>query len=88
MSDAQGEPFTVWISRDAISLGVYEAQASSRNDEGVIALSLGGLYSRIYYNGEWHTSKESALVRAEKIRAARIALHEKAINRLRAVQFS
>ena len=87
MTDAPDEPFTAWISRDALNIGVYDVEAYYRQDQGIMARIQDGRYWQIYHHGEWHKSKESALVQAEKMRAVRIASHEKALTNLRAMQF-
>lgn len=72
----------VWISKYALSKGVFDAYLEIHND-------MACKWSE-YYHGEgreWHRTKESALKRAEEMRVKKIASLRKQIEKLEKMRF-
>jgi hypothetical protein len=72
----------VWITRDALIFGIEEVDGKLDGSDDWLAV--GYLY---YCKGDWHSSKEDALIKAEKMREEKIRSFEKQIARLKAMKF-
>jgi hypothetical protein len=76
----------VWLTKDALTVGIKEIEAEMvRKTMISVAGSYGGY--RCYCKGEWHTSREMAVRRAEELRTKKIVSLRIAIKRLEALQF-
>ncbi len=77
--------FTVWITKNALSIGIEKAQATPTEFLGMIYVSK-NIHIRNYFHGnDWHKTPEEAEKRAEEIRAKKLkSLHAqiKALNKL------
>lgn len=90
MSDA---PQTVWVTKYALTDGVREVQGELANSSPSMFVVRSKEHGRVdgYYHGEgkeWHRTREAALARAEEMRIAKIASHEKSIAKLRKLSFA
>lgn len=79
----------VWITKYALTRGILAAEASHAG--GVIATVKRGehffRHSTLFFNSEWHRTRESALTRAEEMRAKKLASLRKQIDRLEKLNF-
>ena len=86
MSD---EKITVWVTRYALSDGVIEFVANdSEIQQGSFYAACEGLLARCQTEGkDWHSTKASAIARAESMRAKKIASLHRQIAKLEALRF-
>lgn len=80
----------VWISKYALTQGVYEIEAEDcfATAPGMIT-ETGSRYAT-YFHGEgkdWHRTRDGALLKAERMRAAKIASLRKQISRIEKMAF-
>lgn len=73
----------VWITKDALEFGIQEAEAKPFGISGNMILA----GKSFFYKSECHSSKEDALIKAEKMRLAKISLLEKQLERLKKMKF-
>ena len=77
----------VWISKYALTTGLYEAEVDPSNT------CSGSVYDKkttAFYHGEgreWHRTKEDAIKRAEEMRIKKIASLTKQIQKLENMKF-
>ena len=79
----------VWITKYALSRGVYEAEVEETNQTGMVVHRQEGLYPA-YYQGEgtdWHRTEEAAKTRASAMAKAKIASLKKQISKLEKLTF-
>lgn len=77
----------VWISKYALSKGVYETNAESCFNMAVGLIKVG--YAHFHKEGmDWHRDQHSALIRAENMRTNRIASLRKQIAKLENMRFN
>lgn len=78
----------VWISKFALTTGLYTAMAELL--PGELAMVFGGhgtFDSCLRGEGlEWHRSREAAIVRADQLRDAKIASLRRQISKLKAIK--
>jgi predicted small secreted protein len=74
----------VFISKDALSKGVYKEKITISKNQPEKAY---GLFN-IYYKGEWHLTEDKAIEAAEKMRLERIKLLEEELIRVKEKQFT
>ena len=75
----------VWITKYALMHGILERTGESCPPHGMIQYGIG-----LYAHGEgreWHRTRESAIKRAESMRAKKIVSLEKSIEKMKALQF-
>ena len=79
----------VWISKYALTKGVFEETVDQDEDHPTLVSVVGVRYSTYYHgNGkDWHMTKELAVKRAEKMRAAKISSLTKQIAKIKAIEF-
>lgn len=73
----------VFITRYALSGGIQLKEANLVNRD-MVASSRGGFY----HKPDWHTEAAGAIVRAEKMRDAKIASLTKSLERLKGLNFT
>ena len=80
----------VWISRYALAGGVKELPLIRADDDGYawVEIKGGPSYGEMMGRADWHRTKEAALARAEEMRTAKIASHEKSIAKLNKLTFA
>lgn len=83
----------VWITKYALSTGIFEAEVNEPNSTtpGLI-VAPGRVVGRFdqYFHGEgreWHRTPEAAVLKAEKMRAEKIASLRKSIAKLEKLKF-
>jgi hypothetical protein len=86
-----GKPvIKVWISKYALSQGIWErdAEISERQPQLAILRNFGRLDEMYHGEGrEWHRTREDAERRAEEMRLAKIASLRKQIAKLERMRF-
>lgn len=82
------ERFTAWISKYALTEGVFSDEVEDRFDISPTMVSSTTKSSAYYQNGAWHRTREEAVEKAEKMRLARIAALKKQIKRLATLSFA
>lgn len=80
----------VWITKYALSMGIYEREAKEPPDRGhVVAIEPEAPNGwTMYHHADWWKSRKDALARAEYMRTSRIASLEKQIAKLRKMRFT
>jgi ABC-type antimicrobial peptide transport system ATPase subunit len=73
----------VWITKDALEFGIQEAEAEPFGISGNMILA----GKSFFHKSECHTSKEEALIQAEKMRQDKTRLLEKQLEKLKAMKF-
>lgn len=86
--DAMNDTITIWVSKYALSKGVYEAQARDCGG-GMVKVTTTGMYYFLHSEGtQWHRTREDAVARAEQMRQKRIVSLRKQIAKLQAMRFA
>ena len=81
------DTFPAWITKYALTTGIEEITAEQSYSESLITDANRTLCCYFGENTEWHRTREGAVIRAEKMRAARIASLRKSIAKLEKVSF-
>jgi hypothetical protein len=77
---------TAWITKYALTTGVYQAEVETYEDDPNMAQAANGMHQ--YFHGdEWHRDKSSAIAKAESMRVKKLASLKKQIARLEKVSF-
>ena len=78
----------VWITKYALSGGIEERDAELCGNDMVAIRTPNGFINYIHKEGrDWHLSQAQALLRAEEMRAAKIASLKKQIAKLEKMKF-
>lgn len=77
---------TVWITKYALTKGILRAEG--RVSRISTSIFLFGPDSFFGEGDQWHRTREAAIARAEEMRKAKIASHEKSIEKLRKLSFA
>jgi len=78
----------VWITKYALTAGIIETELAEEVRDGMIRANIG--MASNYFHGEgreWHKTKESALRRAEIMRANKLDSLRKQIAKVKAINF-
>lgn len=73
MSENEGETVTAWITKHALSWGIYIVEGtwiSKESRAGIFWRSRNSIETA--YGNDWHLTPEAALARAEEMRSNRI----------------
>ena len=86
----QEKTISAWISKYALTDGIYEVKATWCRDisEGMISYQRPGLYPETAHGKDWHRTREAAFARAEEMRVTRIASIKKTLRKLEALRFA
>lgn len=84
------EIFKVWVVKFALTQGIQEKEAEicehiDKNMISIIPRKFGGEH---YFKGQWYTTKEEAIKKAEEMRNKKIKNLEKQIEKLKNIQFN
>lgn len=79
------EQIKVWISKYALTQGVFAVDAEIVDDE-MISYPQGDFCNYAHGN-DWHRTQEAAVARAEEMRQAKIASLQKSIRKLESLRF-
>ncbi len=80
----------VWITKYALSIGVYEADGELRETAGKFYMVVKGdnpFHMDVFYEKEWHYTKKLAIARAEEMRIKKLQSLNKQIKKLSALKF-
>jgi len=81
---------TVWITKYALTKGIIEAEAKKTSYDSVL-INIKGLDLKLptnwFYQGDWHTTKEAAIVKAEEMRQKKIKNLRKQLEKLEEIRF-
>lgn len=78
----------VWITKYALTDGIYAVEAQATHSERMVVFTRGESGNTQYAHGhDWHKTQESALARAEEIRAKRIKSLKKSLAELEKMEF-
>ena len=83
------ERFKAWVTRYALTEGIWIGEAeSSKEYPGMIGFYRDNPVSLLYLHGnDWHRTEESAIKRAEEMRARKIESLRKKIAKLESMTF-
>lgn len=87
------EIFTAWITKYALTAGIHKIMAEACDAPGMIMTHRtgGSLYRLLeIFRGEgkeWNRTREAAIIRANDMRAAKIASLRRQIAKLEAMEF-
>lgn len=77
----------VWITKYALTEGVFEADAEIIASGIISAAWEKGAKCNNFFQGEWSESKDDAISKAEKMRQKKIASLKKQIEKLEKMKF-
>ena len=80
----------VWITKHALTQGIYSAEVIEIKDQMVVVVCIGGMNDRDLFFGEgkdWHRTEELAKKRANKMVAAKITNVNKQLEKLKKMSF-
>ena len=78
----------VWITKYALTRGIIEADGELTSSDSVSILNRDlSLPTHWFYNGDWHSDKESAIQKAEEMRQEKIASLKNQIEKLEEMRF-
>lgn len=78
----------VWISRYALSKGIYQVEAQQGSNPSMVTVGSG--IGTQYFHGEgrdWHLTREGAVARAEAMKFAKLASLRKQLRKLEQTTF-
>ena len=78
----------IWDTHYALTNGIVErdVNASDVQVDGILFFTVGG-YGQFLRKGEWHTTLESAITEAERMRESRVRSLRKQIARIETLEF-
>jgi len=77
--------FTVWITKYALTTGIFEKEVEIKDDIVSVIENVGELY--LGEGKVWHRTKESAVKHAEEMRLKKIVNMEKQLQKLKDMKF-
>jgi hypothetical protein len=78
----------VWITKCALTKGIQQKEGSVSETNKESFSEVGNSWFSYWGNGrEWHTTKESAIAKAEEMRVKKIASLKKQIAKLEKLKF-
>jgi len=80
------DTITVWITKYALTMGIYKVQGEV-DEKYPDMLIVSGKVRDIYHNGHWHRTPEMAIAKAQKMRNAKIKSLRKMLDKLEAMTF-
>jgi len=76
----------VFITKYALTSGIFEAEAEVTEISPTMIST--EAYDCYYHKPHWHTTREEAMIQAEKMRKARIAALHRQLKKLKALKFT
>ena len=77
----------VWVSKYALSEGLFEVDGEVTREGGISYTPPNGGLRQYYYGSDWHATKESAIARAEEMRIRKLKSLNKQIENVTALKF-
>jgi hypothetical protein len=85
---SEREQFDAWITAYALSAGIQRKRVELCSDISADMVSvLDAARQECYFGDDWHRDETSAIIRAEKMRAAKLASLDKQRARIAALSF-
>lgn len=80
----------VYITKYAITTGVYSAEADVKGDMAVqrVQRAKGSGYAQYFHGKDWHLTEDEALDRAEEMRIAKLKSLDKQMKKISALKFT
>lgn len=80
----------VYITKYALTTGVYSAEADVNGDMAVQAVQRekGSVYAQYFHGKDWHLTEDEALDRAEEMRIAKLKSLDKQMKKISALKFT
>ncbi len=89
MNPNEGKPFTVWITKYALTTGIFSAEVQDCFDTNdTLVRDTTKQYANYYHDREWHRTREEAVRHAEKMRKKKIASLKKSIEKIKKLDFT
>ena len=86
------EQQTVWITKYALTSGIQEVPLLSRIADDMVKVQWADRGfnngTELFFGKDYHDTQDAALARAEEMRTAKIASHEKSIAKLKKLTFA
>jgi hypothetical protein len=83
------ETFRAWITKYALTAGIKEIEAEDCFDiSATMIKDANAEWLACYHGDDWHRTRESAVVKAEKMRLKKIASLKQQIAKLEGIKFS
>lgn len=77
----------VYITKYALTTGVYSAEADVKDDKAV-QRAKGSGYAQYFYGKDWHLTEDEAIHRAEEMRIAKLRSLDKQMKKISALNFT
>lgn len=77
----------VWISKYALSVGLFEVDGEVTREGGISYTPPEGGLRQYYYGSDWHDTKEAAVARAEEMRIRKLKSLDAQIKKVSALKF-
>jgi hypothetical protein len=84
---AEQESFQAWITKYALTSGIYEVTVTLVPDNPDMVRVMGSKDFEVYLGNNWHRTREDAVKRAEVVRSAKIQTLTKQISKLKGLSF-
>lgn len=84
MTQNTDEKITAWITKYALTTGVYSMEVQTYEDNPNMVRAANGAF---FHGDDWHRDKASAIAKAESMRVKKIAALKKQIARLENLSF-
>lgn len=76
----------IYITQYALTKGILEKEVEETSFENMVKENIGG-YNQMYHKPHWHSTKEEAVIQAEKMRLSKISSLNKKIKELENLKF-
>lgn len=77
----------VYISKYALSVGVFEVDGELTREGGISYTPQDGGLRQYYYGSDWHHTKEQAVAKAEDMRIRKLKSLDKQIKKISSIKF-
>lgn len=78
----------VWITKYALTEGIYEAEAEDCFDVSPTMIKVKDEYINYFHGNDWHRTREGAISRANEMKTKRIASLKKQIAKVETLEFN
>lgn len=79
----------IWVTKYALSAGIqeYDSAEPCKARDGKMVKVMNGQYTQFFHKPDWHSDRETALVRAETMRIKKIESLEKSLKKFKRMSF-
>jgi hypothetical protein len=84
------KPVKVWITKYALSQGIYSTDAeicTDISDKMISVKEKGSYYDQCFHKPDWYETMKEALEQAEKMKQRKIASLKKQVKKLESLKF-